>query len=116
MVIDGNRTAQIHRAVPHRIAHHTQGVKTQILTALHLHSLQLLGCELGGIIRLQGERIHSHKGQSGGHRALEAEQGVFTAFKGQKEKFLLVLKAEESIRKVKHILSWAVNLTKILGL
>ena len=114
-VVHRHRTAQIHRALPHRVAHHAQRIEAQLLAALHLHGLQLAGGQDGGIVRHEGKGVHCHKGQLGGRRALEAQQAALAPLKGEQEKFLLLLKAKQALGKAELLLLRAVNLAKILG-
>ena len=115
-VVDGHGTAEIHRAVCHRAAHHTQGVEAQLLTALHSQRAQLLPRKDGGVVRLQGKGVHGHESQLGRPDTLEAQQAPLAPLEGHKAEFLLLLEAEEALLKAEQVFPGALHLTEILGL
>ena len=114
--VDRHRTAQVHRAVPHRVPHYAQGVEAQLLALSRLQGLQLSPGEDRSVTGIQREGIHSHEGQAGGDGALEAEQGPLAALEGQEIERLLLLEAEQSLREMEIVLLLTLDLAEILRL
>ena len=114
LVVNDHRTAQVHRAVRNRVAHHAQGIEAQLLAALHSQLPKLLPREDGGVVWLQGEGVHRNEGQLGRPRALEAQQAPPAPLEGHEAELLLLLKAEEPFLEPEQML--AVRLAEIFGL